>query len=67
MADNIPENIETKPIYKSKTVITNALAIILVYLLGAYGVEISTEEAVTFLSVVNILLRLITNTKIKLK
>lgn len=63
----MPENIESKPIYKSKTVVLNALAIILVYLLSAYGIEISTEEAVTFLSVLNIILRVITNTKIKLK
>ncbi|MEM2606876.1 MAG: hypothetical protein QW101_07480 [Ignisphaera sp.] len=58
---------EAKPIYKSKTVITNVLAIIIVALLRMVGIEISAEQVVAILGSLNVILRAITKQPIKLR
>ena len=59
---------ETKKIYQSKTVWVNLIAIVGIVLNSLYGVEIDAELQATFataiLGVINLILRLLTNTKV---
>lgn len=58
---------EAKPVYRSKTVITNVLAIIIVALLRMAGIEITAEQVVAILGSINVILRAITKQPIRFR
>lgn len=61
----IATEIEPKPIYKSKTIITNVIAMVIVALLKSLGIDVSVEQIAYALCSLNVILRLLTKQPIR--
>lgn len=61
------EKEEAKPVYKSKTILTNIIVAFIITVARYLGIELTVEQVTAFLSSINIALRFLTKSPIKLK